>query len=68
MVERGDPSKYTAMSKLVGFPTAIASRLLLEGKITKKGVYGPFEKSIFDFGLNLEKIEPKSLISYKVSL
>ncbi len=36
------------MSKLVGFPTAITSRLVLEGKINKKGVFGPFKKKIYD--------------------
>ena len=32
LVEYGDSDKYTAMAKTVGFPCAIAARMLLLGK------------------------------------
>ena len=30
-VQYGDPKKYTAMAATVGFPTAIATKMILEG-------------------------------------
>jgi len=35
------------MSKLVGFPTAIAAKMVLDGRISKKGIFGPFEKEVY---------------------
>jgi saccharopine dehydrogenase-like NADP-dependent oxidoreductase len=43
LLKSGDPKNITAMSLLVGLPAAIGAKLLLDGKITKKGVFGPFE-------------------------
>jgi saccharopine dehydrogenase-like NADP-dependent oxidoreductase len=47
LVVLGDDSVYTAMSKTVGFPAAIAARLILEGKILGRGVKIPIEKEIY---------------------
>lgn len=43
----GDPSGYSAMSKTVGYPAAIASQLILDGVIKDKGVLVPVKKSIY---------------------
>jgi len=43
----GEPGGFTAMSKTVGFPTAIAVRLVLEGKIPLTGAQIPTHPSIY---------------------
>jgi len=43
----GDPDGFTAMSKTVGFPTASAVRLLLEGEIPLTGAQIPTHPSIY---------------------
>lgn len=35
LVVYGDPSGFSAMAKTVGYPTAIASRMVLDGQCTK---------------------------------
>lgn len=44
---KGENSVYTAMAKTVGLPAAIAARLILNGKITSRGVKIPVEKEIY---------------------
>lgn len=41
MVEDGEPNGDSAMSRAVGIPPAIATRLIMEGKIKAKGVQMP---------------------------
>jgi saccharopine dehydrogenase-like NADP-dependent oxidoreductase len=48
MIAYGDPKSYSAMAKTVGFPAAIAVRLLLDGVITKKGVIAPMDKAVYE--------------------
>jgi saccharopine dehydrogenase-like NADP-dependent oxidoreductase len=48
MVVIGDDQLRTAMAKTVGLPVAIAARYLLEGKIQRKGVYGPMYPEIYN--------------------
>lgn len=48
MMENGNPKKYTAMSKTVGFTTCIGVKLILDKTITKKGVFGPFEPEVYN--------------------
>ena len=43
----GDVGGYTAMSKTVGYPAAIASQLIAEGKIARKGVILPVTQDIY---------------------
>jgi len=38
----------TAMAKTVGIPLGIATKLLLQGKIKKRGVVIPIDKEIYD--------------------
>lgn len=44
----GDDSNYTAMAKTVGLPLGIAARLLLEDKITSRGVCIPVTPEIYE--------------------
>ena len=47
LVARGENKVHTAMAKTVGFPLAIAAKLLLQGKITERGVVIPTMKEIY---------------------
>ncbi len=47
LLVKGDPNGDSAMSRAVSLPAAIASRLILEGKITIKGVRRPIHKTIY---------------------
>lgn len=56
---RGESQRKTAMAKTVGYPPAIAAKLILEGFITLKGVRLPVAKQIYDpvlAGLEKENI------------
>ncbi|MBP6334672.1 MAG: saccharopine dehydrogenase NADP-binding domain-containing protein [Bacteroidia bacterium] len=47
LVVKGENSIYTAMAKTVGLPAAIATRLILNGTITRRGVRIPVEKELY---------------------
>jgi saccharopine dehydrogenase-like NADP-dependent oxidoreductase len=47
MVNIGEDQTYTAMAKTVGLPVAMASLLILNGKITQKGVLLPIHKEFY---------------------
>uniref|UniRef100_UPI004049FFD7 saccharopine dehydrogenase family protein n=1 Tax=Flavobacterium sp. TaxID=239 RepID=UPI004049FFD7 len=65
MVCIGDDQTYTAMSKTVGLPVAIAALQILNGKITIPGVQIPIKKEIYNsvldeleqFGVHFKEIE-----------
>ncbi len=48
MVVLGTDQVHTAMSITVGVPVAIATKLILTGKITRKGVQVPIVKDIYE--------------------
>ena len=48
MVVYGDDTEHTAMSKTVGYPLAIATKLILTGKIKIKGVHIPTKATIYE--------------------
>lgn len=48
LVVKGEDSIYTAMAKTVGTPVAIAARLILNCKISLKGVQIPIHRSIYE--------------------
>jgi saccharopine dehydrogenase (NADP+, L-glutamate forming) len=48
MVSCGEDPVNTAMSKTVGLPLGIATKLILEGKITTPGVQIPIHKEIYE--------------------
>ena len=48
MVALGDDHLNTAMSKTVGLPLAIATKLTLQNKIQLKGIHVPIEQEIYN--------------------
>ncbi|MFH1279852.1 MAG: saccharopine dehydrogenase C-terminal domain-containing protein [Candidatus Eisenbacteria bacterium] len=48
LIDCGIPKGDSAMSRTVGLPAAVASRLLLEGKIKAKGVHIPVLPEIYE--------------------
>jgi saccharopine dehydrogenase (NADP+, L-glutamate forming) len=52
LVVTGENSIYTAMAKTVGLPVAIAAKLILNGKLSLKGVQIPVNNSIYKPVLN----------------
>ena len=52
MVAKGDDRTYTAMSKTVGLPVAIATLAILNEKITTPGVQIPINKEVYEPILN----------------
>jgi len=48
MVCIGDDQTYTAMAKTVGLPVAMATLLILKGKITTPGVQLPIRKEVYE--------------------
>ncbi|KAM3609150.1 uncharacterized protein V6R79_010210 [Siganus canaliculatus] len=47
LVVYGDPRGFSAMAKTVGYPAAIAARMLLEGEISTKGLVVPMTKDFY---------------------
>ncbi|XP_068169200.1 alpha-aminoadipic semialdehyde synthase, mitochondrial [Antennarius striatus] len=47
LVVYGDPNGFSAMAKTVGYPAAIAARMLLDGEINAKGLVLPMKKDIY---------------------
>jgi len=48
MIDFGIPGGDSSMSRTVGLPAAIASHMILEGKITRKGVLVPTTPDIYE--------------------
>lgn len=48
MIVVGDDEPRTAMAKTVGLPVAIAAKLLLNGKITRKGIHAPMYPDLYN--------------------
>jgi saccharopine dehydrogenase-like NADP-dependent oxidoreductase len=48
MVVIGEDQVHTAMSITVGLPVAITAKLILQGKISLKGVQIPVLKEVYD--------------------
>lgn len=65
LVVKGEDQVFTAMAKTVGLPAAIAVRLILEGKLSLRGVQVPVMKEIYEpvlqelegFGIRFEETE-----------
>lgn len=43
----GNPQKYSAMAATVGFPAAIAAKMVLEGEIQEKGMVLPTSQDVY---------------------
>ncbi|WP_420582829.1 saccharopine dehydrogenase family protein [Reichenbachiella sp.] len=52
MAIEGEDAINTAMSKTVGLPLAVSAQLILQGKMSPKGVHIPTEKEIYEPVLN----------------
>ena len=48
LVVKGESQTMTAMAKTVGLPLACAARLLLEDRLSIKGVHIPVEKELYE--------------------
>lgn len=48
LCEYGVPGGYSAMARLVGIPAAVATKLVLDGTISEKGVLAPMNSKIND--------------------
>jgi saccharopine dehydrogenase-like NADP-dependent oxidoreductase len=48
MVVKGDDEHNTSMAKTVGLPLAIATRMILENRITTRGVLLPLSKNVYE--------------------
>jgi saccharopine dehydrogenase-like NADP-dependent oxidoreductase len=65
LVATGNDSVYTAMAKTVGLPLAIATKLIMQGKIKARGVvipigpelYNPILKDLEEFNIALKEQE-----------
>nr|KAJ3417907.1 hypothetical protein HK105_000609 [Polyrhizophydium stewartii] len=47
MIAYGDPNTYSAMAKTVGLPAAIATEMILNGSLTRRGVLAPMSHDIY---------------------
>ncbi|XP_041652112.1 alpha-aminoadipic semialdehyde synthase, mitochondrial isoform X1 [Cheilinus undulatus] len=47
LVVYGEPNGYSAMAKTVGYPAAIAARMVLDGEINTKGLVVPMTKEVY---------------------
>ena len=47
LCEYGDPKGFSAMARTVGYPVAVAAKLILDGKIQAKGVTAPLSKEFY---------------------
>jgi len=48
MVVKGEDSLRTAMAKTVGYPVAIAAKMLLKGVIDRPGIQIPIAREIYE--------------------
>ncbi|WP_163397880.1 saccharopine dehydrogenase family protein [Flavobacterium fluviatile] len=66
MVCIGEDQTYTAMAKTVGLPVAIATLLILNGKITTPGVQLPINKEVYL--PILEELESYGVVFYEQNM
>nr|XP_028601694.1 alpha-aminoadipic semialdehyde synthase, mitochondrial [Podarcis muralis] len=59
LVVYGDDKGYSAMAKTVGYPTAIAAKMVLDGEIDSKGMVIPLTKNIY--GPILERVRAEGI-------
>ncbi|NWZ33252.1 AASS protein, partial [Brachypodius atriceps] len=60
LVVYGDNKGYSAMAKTVGYPTAIAAKMVLDGEITAKGMVVPLTKNVY--GPILERVRAEDIM------
>ncbi|XP_040565827.1 alpha-aminoadipic semialdehyde synthase, mitochondrial [Lepeophtheirus salmonis] len=65
-VNYGDPNGFSAMARTVGYPCAIATKMVLNQEITQKGMVLPFSKNIY--GPILEKLKAENIKATEKSI
>ncbi|XP_032867386.1 alpha-aminoadipic semialdehyde synthase, mitochondrial isoform X3 [Tyto alba] len=60
LVVYGDNKGYSAMAKTVGYPTAIAAKMVLNGEIDTKGMVIPLTKKVY--GPILERVRAEGIV------
>ncbi|XP_059703174.1 alpha-aminoadipic semialdehyde synthase, mitochondrial isoform X1 [Haemorhous mexicanus] len=60
LVVYGDNKGYSAMAKTVGYPTAIAAKMVLDGEISAKGMVIPLTKNVY--GPILERVQAEGIM------
>ncbi|XP_021150587.2 alpha-aminoadipic semialdehyde synthase, mitochondrial isoform X1 [Columba livia] len=60
LVVYGDNKGYSAMAKTVGYPTAIAAKMVLDGEIGAKGMVVPLTKNVY--GPILERVQAEGIV------
>lgn len=63
LVVYGDPNGFSAMAKTVGYPAAIAARMVLDGEISTKGLVVPVMKEVYGPALARLKEEGLNFMS-----
>ncbi|WP_343748244.1 saccharopine dehydrogenase family protein [Fluviicola sp.] len=64
MVNLGDDPVHTAMSKTVGYPVGICAKLILEGRISERGVLLPTKPEIYN--PILEELETLGVVFHEL--
>ncbi|KAJ6656201.1 hypothetical protein lerEdw1_004032 [Lerista edwardsae] len=60
LVVYGDDKGYSAMAKTVGYPTAVAAKMVLDGEINTKGMVIPLTKNIY--GPILDRVRAEGIV------
>ncbi|NWU40612.1 AASS protein, partial [Hylia prasina] len=60
LVVYGDNKGYSAMAKTVGYPAAIAAKMVLDGEITAKGMVIPLTKNVY--GPILQRVQAEGIM------
>ncbi|NXH19210.1 AASS protein, partial [Bucco capensis] len=60
LVVYGDSNGYSAMAKTVGYPTAIAAKMVLDGEIDAKGMVVPLTRNVY--GPILERVRAEGIV------
>ncbi|XP_051917277.1 alpha-aminoadipic semialdehyde synthase, mitochondrial [Hippocampus zosterae] len=63
LVVYGEDGRFSAMAKSVGYPVAVAARMLLDGEITSKGIVLPMSKEIYAPALKRLKDEGLNIVA-----
>ncbi|XP_067125977.1 alpha-aminoadipic semialdehyde synthase, mitochondrial isoform X3 [Centruroides vittatus] len=66
LVVYGDVGGYSAMAKTVGYPTAIATKMVLEGEIQKKGMQVPMTQDIYK--PMLKRLKQEGIVAFEKTL
>ncbi|XP_019737379.1 alpha-aminoadipic semialdehyde synthase, mitochondrial [Hippocampus comes] len=63
LVVYGEDGRFSAMAKSVGYPVAVAARMLLDGEISSKGIVLPMSKEVYAPALKRLKDEGLNIVA-----